>query len=47
MLFHRTETIDDVIVVEEEIDMNLDDSSVHVGPGDTIVQRGFIASATR
>jgi len=38
--FHRTETIDYVIVLEGEIDMDMDDSTVHLGTGDVLVQRG-------
>jgi quercetin dioxygenase-like cupin family protein len=37
---HRTETIDYVIVVAGEIDMDLDDSTVHLRAGDVMVQRG-------
>ena len=37
---HRTETIDYVIVVAGEIDMDMDDSTVHLRAGDIIVQRG-------
>lgn len=37
---HRTETIDYVIVLSGEIDMELDDSSVHLKAGDVMVQRG-------
>ncbi len=40
VVFHRTETLDYVIVLEGEIDMDLDDSSVHLGTGDVLVQRG-------
>ncbi len=37
---HRTETLDYVIVLEGEIDMILDDeSSVHLGTGDILIQR--------
>jgi len=38
--FHRTETLDYVIVMEGEIDMELDDASVHLVAGDVLIQRG-------
>jgi naringenin degradation protein FdeH len=37
---HRTETIDYVIVLEGEIDMDMDDSTVRMKTGDVMVQRG-------
>jgi len=37
---HRTETIDYVIVLEGEIDMDMDRSTVHLKAGDVMVQRG-------
>jgi quercetin dioxygenase-like cupin family protein len=37
---HRTETLDYVLVLEGEIDMDMDDSSVHLKAGDTLIQRG-------
>jgi naringenin degradation protein FdeH len=37
---HRTETIDYVIVIEGEIDMDLDDSTVTMKAGDVMIQRG-------
>ena len=37
---HRTETIDYVIVMEGEVDMVMDDSTVHLKAGDVMVQRG-------
>ena len=37
---HRTETIDYVIVIEGEIDMDMDDSTVKLRHGDVMVQRG-------
>lgn len=37
---HRTETIDYVIVVSGEIDMDMDDSTVKLKAGDVVVQRG-------
>lgn len=37
---HRTDTIDYVIVIEGEIDMDMDDSTVTLRQGDVMVQRG-------
>jgi quercetin dioxygenase-like cupin family protein len=37
---HRTETIDYVIVLEGELDMDMDDSTVKLKAGDVVVQRG-------
>ena len=37
---HRTETIDYVIVVSGEIDMDMDDSTVKLKAGDVVIQRG-------
>jgi quercetin dioxygenase-like cupin family protein len=37
---HRTETIDYVIILAGEIDMELDDATVHLKAGDVLVQRG-------
>jgi mannose-6-phosphate isomerase-like protein (cupin superfamily) len=37
---HRTETIDYIIVLAGEIDMVMDDSTVRLRAGDTMVQRG-------
>jgi quercetin dioxygenase-like cupin family protein len=37
---HRTETIDYIIVLSGEIDMDMDDSTVHLRAGDVMVQRG-------
>ena len=37
---HRTETVDYVIVIEGEIEMDMDDSTVKLKPGDIMVQRG-------
>lgn len=37
---HRTETIDYVVVVSGEVDMDMDDSTVHLKAGDVLVQRG-------
>jgi quercetin dioxygenase-like cupin family protein len=39
---HRTDSIDYIIVLSGEIDMELDDSTVHLGAGDVMVQRGTI-----
>jgi quercetin dioxygenase-like cupin family protein len=37
---HRTETVDYVIVLEGEIEMDMDDSSVTLKAGDIMIQRG-------
>lgn len=37
---HRTETVDYIAVLEGEIDMDMDDSTVRLKAGDTMVQRG-------
>jgi len=39
---HRTDSIDYAIVMAGEIDMELDDSTVHLKAGDVLVQRGTI-----
>ncbi|HEY8683980.1 MAG TPA: cupin domain-containing protein [Chloroflexota bacterium] len=39
---HRTDSIDYAVVVSGEIDMELDDSIVHLRSGDVLVQRGTI-----
>jgi len=39
---HRTDSIDYAIVVSGEIDMEFDDSLVHLKAGDVLVQRGTI-----
>jgi len=39
---HRTDSIDYAIVLDGEIDMELDDETVHVTAGDVLVQRGTI-----
>jgi quercetin dioxygenase-like cupin family protein len=39
---HRTDSIDYIIVLSGEIDMELDDSTVHLRAGDVMVQRGTI-----
>jgi len=38
-LMHRTRSVDYAVVISGEIDMMLDDSVVHLKPGDTIVQQ--------
>jgi quercetin dioxygenase-like cupin family protein len=37
---HRTETVDYIVVVEGEIEMDMDDSTVKLKAGDIVVQRG-------
>jgi quercetin dioxygenase-like cupin family protein len=37
---HRTETLDYIAVLEGEIDMEMDDSTVQLRAGDVMVQRG-------
>jgi quercetin dioxygenase-like cupin family protein len=37
---HRTETLDYVIVLEGEIEMDMDDSTVKLTAGDVLIQRG-------
>ena len=37
---HRTETIDYVIVIEGEIEMDMDNSTVKLKAGDIMIQRG-------
>ena len=39
---HRTDSIDYAVVMSGEIDMQLDDSEVHLQAGDVLVQRGTI-----
>jgi len=39
---HRTDSIDYALVVSGEIDMELEDSVVHLNAGDVLVQRGTI-----
>jgi mannose-6-phosphate isomerase-like protein (cupin superfamily) len=39
---HRTDSIDYAVVMSGEIDMELDDTSVHLKAGDVLVQRGTI-----
>src|SRR2546423_9784736 len=39
---HRTDSIDYIVAMSGEIDMELDDSVVHLSAGDVMVQRGTI-----
>lgn len=39
---HRTKSIDYAVIVSGEIDMQLDDTEVHLKAGDVLVQRGTI-----
>jgi len=39
-VMHRTETIDYVIVISGQVEMDLDDSTVKLSAGDVMVQRG-------
>ena len=39
---HRTDSIDYAVVISGEIDMVLDDTTVHLKAGDVLVQRGTI-----
>jgi len=39
---HRTSSVDYIVVISGEIDMELDESSVHLEAGDVMVQRGTI-----
>ncbi len=39
---HRTDSIDYAVVVSGEIDMEMDDTVVHLKAGDVLVQRGTI-----
>jgi mannose-6-phosphate isomerase-like protein (cupin superfamily) len=39
---HRTDSIDYIVVLSGEIDMELDDTTVHLKAGDAMVQRGTI-----
>ena len=39
---HRTDSIDYAVVMSGEIDMELDESTVHLKAGDILVQRGTI-----
>jgi len=37
---HRTKSIDYAIVLDGEIDMLMDDSEIHLKPGDVVIQQG-------
>ncbi len=37
--FHRTNTLDYVLILDGEITLELDQGSVRLGPGDCVVQR--------
>jgi mannose-6-phosphate isomerase-like protein (cupin superfamily) len=39
---HRTDSIDYAVVMSGEVDMVLDDTTVHLNAGDVLVQRGTI-----
>jgi len=39
---HRTDSIDYAVVMSGEIDMTLDDETVHLKAGDVLVQRGTV-----
>jgi mannose-6-phosphate isomerase-like protein (cupin superfamily) len=39
---HRTDSIDYAVIMSGEIDMELDDTTVHLKAGDVVVQRGTI-----
>ncbi len=39
---HRTDSIDYAVVMSGEVDMELDDATVHLKAGDALVQRGTI-----
>jgi quercetin dioxygenase-like cupin family protein len=39
---HRTDSTDFAVVISGEIDMELDDESIHLKAGDVLVQRGTI-----
>ncbi len=39
---HRTDSIDYIVVMSGEIDMELEDESVHLKAGDVVIQRGTI-----
>ncbi|PYN23007.1 MAG: cupin domain-containing protein [Candidatus Rokuibacteriota bacterium] len=42
---HRTDSIDYIVVISGEIDMELDGSVVHLKAGDVMVQRGTITAS--
>ena len=39
---HRTDSVDYAVVMSGEVDMELDDTTVHLKAGDVLVQRGTI-----
>src|SRR3989442_15977280 len=39
---HRTDSIDHIVIISGEVDMELDDSRVHLKAGDVMGQRGTI-----
>jgi quercetin dioxygenase-like cupin family protein len=39
---HRTDSIDYAIIMSGEIDMEMDGATIHLKPGDVLVQRGTI-----
>jgi quercetin dioxygenase-like cupin family protein len=39
---HRTDSIDYAIILTGEVDLQLDDSEIHLTAGDVVVQRGTI-----
>ena len=39
---HRTDSIDYAVIMSGEVDMQLDDTTVHLRAGDVLVQRGTI-----
>jgi mannose-6-phosphate isomerase-like protein (cupin superfamily) len=39
---HRTDSIDYAVVMSGEVDMELDDATVHLEAGDVLIQRGTI-----
>lgn len=45
-LMHRTESVDYGIVLSGEVVLLLDDSEVHLKPGDVVVQRGTVHAWT-
>ena len=38
--WHTTKTVDLIVVLSGEMDMELDEDRVHLGPGDVVIQRG-------
>ena len=39
---HRTDSVDYAVVISGEIDMTMDDTTVHLRQGDVLVQRGTV-----